>query len=116
MRVLFSGDRRWHDTDAVLVDLHNIHRDAVIVVGDCPTGVDAIVRKFAQDAGHGVEVHHAMWEKHGKAAGPIRNQAMIDTGIDHGYFYITPQSRGTRHCLNAATRAGVPVNVRQENT
>lgn len=115
MRVLFSGSRAWTDRSIVQAHIDELPEGATVVVGDCPTGVDEITRRHALDTHRDVEVHQADWKQHGKAAGPIRNQEMIDSGVDCGYFYITPQSRGTRHCLTAARRANIPAVVTQED-
>jgi hypothetical protein len=50
--------------------------------------------------------HPADWDTHGKAAGPIRNQAMLLTGLALIAF---PGGRGTEHCKAAAARMGRPV-------
>ena len=46
-----------------------------IVVGDCPTGLDAFVRANVGDK-RMLWVAHAPWGEHGAIAGPMRNRAM----------------------------------------
>lgn len=53
-----------------------------------------------------VEPHPARWEKHGKAAGPIRNRQMME-GAD--LCILFPGGRGTADCAKAAWAAGVEV-------
>lgn len=56
-----------------------------------------------------VERHPAEWDKHGKAAGPIRNQKMVDLGATVCLAFPLPGSRGTAHCMSAARKASIPV-------
>jgi hypothetical protein len=54
-----------------------------------------------------VEEYKADWDTYGKSAGPIRNQKMLDTGID--YVIAFPGGRGTEHMKKIARKAGVTV-------
>jgi len=115
-RILVTGSRNWTDEYAVKQQLKNIwlsfrNADDVLVVGDCPTGVDKIARECWEFQKLPVEVHKADWNKHGRAAGPIRNQEMVDSVIDVGIAFILGESRGTRDCLRRAKKAGIPMTV-----
>jgi hypothetical protein len=57
------------------------------------------------------EVHKADWNTFGKAAGSIRNQKMLDSGIDLVLAFPSKKSRGTWHMVRIAEAAGVPVRV-----
>ena len=107
MRVLVTGSRDWPKHVVLPVMMLAAFKDCTIVVGDCPTGIDAMIRAARPDA----EVHEADWDQHGKAAGPIRNQAMVDSGADVclAFFNGTPRNRsGTADCRRRAIAAGVP--------
>jgi len=58
-----------------------------------------------------VEVHDANWQKHGNAAGPIRNQEMVDLGADVVFAFPLGESRGTNDCIQRAVKANIPVMV-----
>ena len=63
---------------------------------------------------HGAWVHviPADWKKHGRAAGPIRNQQMLDEGkADVVVALWDGKSRGTLDMIQRATEAGVPVRI-----
>lgn len=51
---------------------------------------------------------HADWRKHGNAAGPIRNQRMIDEGKPD-IVIAFPGGRGTADMVRLAEAAGIPV-------
>lgn len=62
---------------------------------------------MARQLGLAVEVHPADWGRYGKAAGPIRNQEMLESGID--LVIALPGGRGTADMVRRAEGAGVPV-------
>lgn len=117
-RILVTGSRDWadhHVVDAAILDLCNwypIDWDEVVIVhGNCPTGADKMADEFALDTGISVERHSADWKKYGRAAGPKRNQQMVDAGADIVLAFKNPGSRGTQDCINRATKAGLIVKV-----
>jgi hypothetical protein len=50
----------------------------------------------------------ADWDAHGKAAGPLRNQRMIDEGKPD-LVVAFPGGSGTADCVRRARAAGIPV-------
>ena len=51
------------------------------------------------------DTFYAQWHKHGNAAGPIRNQEMLDSGID--YLCVFPGGRGTADMKKRCEERGV---------
>lgn len=65
-----------------------------------------------------LETYPANWDAHGKAAGGLRNQEMLNLGTDHvvalyahGRPYGLDERGGTNDMVRRAVRAGVPVDV-----
>lgn len=111
-RVLVTGSRDWADAGAIVAALYPIYRDhpdAVLVSGACPTGADRLAEDAWETWGGIVERHPADWERYGRGAGPRRNKEMVDLGADVCVAFPLPGSRGTRNCMTAAERAGIPV-------
>lgn len=81
--------------------------DITIVSGGCPLGADFICEQEARRRNWTVEVHPANWARYGKRAGMVRNQEMVDLGADLCWAFWDGESRGTQHCANAATMAGI---------
>ena len=67
---------------------------------------------------HGLEPerHPADWKRYGRAAGPIRNQEMVNLGADVCLAFPREGSRGTKNCMEAARKAGIPTLVHCEDT
>jgi hypothetical protein len=97
------------DSDAIREVFKNVQAvepDAVIIHGAAPSA-DAWAGYIAGTLGFHVEVHPADWARYGKAAGPIRNQEMLDGGAD--LVIAFPGGRGTQDMMNRAESADVPV-------
>jgi len=119
-RVLVTGSRDWgwpeviqdqfgllyaeHDTNVTIV-----HGAASRKVGGIQKSADMLADSLARLFGFQVERHPADWDKHGKAAGFIRNVEMLDTGIDRVLAFQRNGSRGTQHTINEARKRGIPV-------
>jgi len=126
MKVMVTGYRRMTDTATVLDALaRHVPADATILVGDCPTGVDAIVRKhWPPDQ---TEVYVADWNGLGRAAEPRRNQRMIDQRPDLVLAFPGPctkpvcrgkaahWSHDTVDAMRRAREAGLAVKVYSES-
>lgn len=112
-RILITGSRDWDDKGAIalamLESAENASDKIIIVHGACPTGADQMAGDFAEFMNWGIEEYPANWVKHGRAAGPIRNQHMVDLGADICLAFPLGESRGTRHCMKAAEKAGIEV-------
>jgi hypothetical protein len=109
MRVIVCGGRDYADVEVIrehLKFLQAVEPDAVIIHGAAP-GADTLAGSIAGTLGFRVEVHPADWANYGRAAGPIRNQRMLDSGAD--LVIAFPGGRGTQDMINRAESAGVPV-------
>lgn len=125
--VIVTGWRFWPRSKAYLV--HNeltevrnylVAHDQQMIVreGQCPyDGVDQYAYEWVLTQNNNLVKPHrcpAQWERYGSAAGPVRNQEMVDLGADLCLGF--PQTRepgaktsGTHNCLKAARKAGIPI-------
>lgn len=118
MRILITGSRDWQDKRVVcdaILDLNNWYPidwdEAVVVHGDCPTGADRMAQDFAEAHDIATERHPANWSLYGRAAGPKRNQQMVDLGADIVLAFMNPGSKGTADCVKRAKKAGLTVRI-----
>lgn len=136
LRILITGSRAWTDrrviADALLEAIethgpHLIHDDGeptgprvdwenvTLVHGDA-RGADRIAAAIGRAWRFRIEACPAQWQRLGRGAGPIRNQAMCDLGADVALAFPIGSSRGTRDCVQKARAAGIPVVVYEGET
>lgn len=102
-----TGDRNWTDGEFIERVLCT-HRFQVLIEGEC-RGVDVLARDIAQRLGIYVDPRPADWDQYGPAAGPIRNQEMVDLAPDiclafHDRLHL---SRGTVDMMTRCRAAGI---------
>lgn len=122
-RLLVTGSRN-HQGKAfiwqVLDGYHAAHPHLVIVHGACyprpdrdgslpDTSADWLTHLWCQARGVPDEPHPADWRQHGDAAGPLRNQAMVNLGADECAAFPHGDSPGTHDCMRRARKAGIHV-------
>lgn len=116
-RLLVTGSRDWIDEGAIRDALRDWwestgrNPEAILVSGACPTGADALAEAIWGHNGLAVERHRADWSAHGRAAGPRRNQAMVDSGPEACVAFVRNNSRGATGTVAMCQRADVPVTV-----
>ena len=118
MIVTFSGSRTFTDEVALLVALRAVAKyGATVHVGDA-RGLDRMTRDACARLGIPCVVFEADWDHEGRAAGYRRNARMIAERPDRLVAFYGPQgeSRGTRHTVDLAVRAGVPVVIYHQST
>ena len=109
MIIIVCGGREYNNVDAIYDALNRVHakkRIECIVHGDC-TGADKIAECWAINNGVNYAKVPAMWEHHGKAAGPRRNALMLR--LASGGLVAFPGGRGTASMIRLARDAGIPV-------
>ena len=77
-----------------------------VIVGDAG-GADRWAKIWCDRRGVPCEVFAADWKRHGKRAGPIRNQEMVDRKPDMGC--AMPGGFGTDDCARRMERAGIEI-------
>ncbi len=112
-RLLVAGSRGLKPTprqfDLVLSLLRSPAASAnVTVIHGTAGGVDTAGAEWGQLRGYRVEDHPADWDKHGKAAGYIRNTEMLSTGIDGAAIFWDGKSKGTQHTLSLCQSGKLP--------
>lgn len=119
MRILICGSRTWSDTGEItrLLWKFGDRRDGNVVVHGGAEGADKLGAHVAESHyGLKTEEFKADWDRHGKSAGPIRNQQMLDSGFDHALAFIdlNNDGPGTRDMLERLIKAGVPIEIRSK--
>lgn len=78
------------------------------IISGMAKGADSLAARYAQEYGHILHKFPADWKTHGKAAGPIRNQQMIDEGKPD-LVVAFPGGNGTADMVRRAKKHGIEV-------
>lgn len=86
----------------------------VTLVSGHAKGADTLAEMYAAEKGIPIKVFPAEWTKYGKAAGPIRNRAMLDYAKEQTPVvaaFWNGESRGTGNMIKQAKKAGVECHI-----
>jgi len=118
--LLVCGSRDWKDRGAI-VDVFVVYVAAepdVRVVTGGARGADTIAHDYAMSIGLATKVMPADWDRLGKRAGYVRNEAMLDLLVERacdGHAVaveaFTDGSPGTQHTIDGALRRALPLTV-----
>jgi len=112
IRIGVTGGRDYKNVECVRHVLNmarcTLQDRLFIVVGDAK-GLDALVRDWAfanLDPSY-ISVHYADWDKHGKLAGPIRNEEMAKMGLN--LLIAWPGGKGTENMKSLARKYNIQI-------
>lgn len=88
-------------------DEYGNYLPAITVISGGGQGADQIGEDFGVVNWTGLEIYKPDWDKYGKGAGPIRNQQMLDSGVDLAIQF--PGGKGTADMRSRLDKAGVRV-------
>lgn len=110
MKVLVCGGRDCHRKDLVFDTLDRVHAERGItgLIEGGASGIDQLAYAWAKENGLHLKTYRADWNRHGRAAGPIRNAHMLADGNPDLVVAING-GRGTAHMVGIAEKAGVEV-------
>jgi hypothetical protein len=106
-RVLVCGGRGYNDLHALWSALKALQPVAAVIEGGSP-GANRLAREWARCYEIKFKTYEAMWGVHGNAAGPLRNQRMIDEGKPD-VVLAAPGGKGTADLVRRARAAGIEV-------
>jgi hypothetical protein len=124
MTVLVCGGRKYSDYDRVCKELYTIIDNnglqlekstpegfeiSLRIINGGANGADLLSTNFAISNFCEFRQYLADWKKYPKAAGPIRNQEMLDKEDVH-LVLAFPGGRGTADMIRRARKKGIPVH------
>ncbi|HHV30694.1 MAG TPA: DUF2493 domain-containing protein [Clostridium sp.] len=115
MKVLICGSRNYNDYDKIYNYLKNKSKydDIIVVEGGAP-GADLLSKKAAISLNIEYREYKADWKKYGRAAGPKRNQQMLDCESPDLVVAFHPnidESKGTKDMINRSKKANIPIEI-----
>ena len=109
MRILICGDRNYTNYQKILSVLKDLKEQygLILVIEGGAKGADTLAREASKELDILYEEYPADWITHKKAAGPIRNQRMIDEGkpdLVVAFHGNISESKGTKDMINKAKK------------
>lgn len=115
MKVLVTGSRDWAHKGIVRRVLQQ--SGATTVIHGDARGADGIAKWIARSLGVTERGYPAKWDLYRRAAGPIRNQEMLDKEhlpgdpIERCLAFPLAQSVGTWDMVERCRKVGIPVTI-----
>lgn len=114
IQVMVTGSRTYSNQEKVryaLRKIDSVYNGNITLIHGGAKGADSLADREAQILGWGIRIFHADWETHGKKAGPIRNQEMIDERPNIVLAFPEKRSVGTWDAIKRAKKAGIRVEI-----
>ena len=114
-KVIIAGSREF--TDYALLEkkcdkiLKDIPKDKLIIVSGKCSGADLLGEHYAKSRGIPIEEFPADWNKHGKAAGPIRNKQMAYYASHLIVFWNGNDKGGSINMIKQAREQGLTIRI-----
>lgn len=112
MKTIVAGSRDYHNYAHVETMLDYFVKDHIIaeIVSGGAKGADALGERYANEHNIPLKVFPADWNKHGRAAGPIRNAQMGDYA-DQLIAVWDGKSKGTKNMIDYMNKLMKPVFI-----
>lgn len=107
--IIVCGGRDYSDFDYISVVLDKVlqRQGPFTMFQGGANGADHLAKRWAELRGVPMVEFPADWKTHGRAAGPIRNKAMLDAGADQVIAF--EGGRGTQNMIRQARLRGIQV-------
>lgn len=110
-RILVCGSRDYDNYDKIEKTVRDfLNSDTIFIQGGAP-GADTLAGLIAKNNGVHCAQVDALWNKFGRAAGPLRNAAMLalEPEIVFAFYTDKLKSKGTANMVKQAKDAGIRV-------
>lgn len=114
-----AAEKQWGEVVALTI-ARNMFFGGILIHGDA-RGIDRMSEEVTDGLDRTVERYPAIWDEHGKSAGPIRNSQMLKRVLElqaeglavavFAFHDDIGSSKGTQHMGNITRKSGVPLHV-----
>jgi len=114
VKVAVVGSRGFGDYDLFRAKLEYLIKDLGeeidYISGGCKSGADALIKKYCLENQYDIIEHLPDWDTHGKKAGFLRNQLIINDAT-HLIAFWNGVSKGTLSSIKMAEKRGIPIKI-----
>ena len=116
IKVLVCGSRGFNDyvlMKTQIMKLLNRFDTTITIISGGAKGADTLAEDVAKQLGISTTILKPNWDKHGKSAGMIRNNAMLDMKPNIVLAFWDGKSKGTKHTIAEARKRKIEVHLVQ---
>lgn len=110
MKLAIVGSRNFTDYKRFSQIIDKVKTQVTLIVSGGARGADTLAERYAKEKAIPYLIFPADWDKHGKKAGMLRNQDIVDNA-DGMVAFLAPESRGTKDSIKRAERKGIPIHI-----
>ena len=110
LKIGVIGSRSFNDYKLLKDTLDQYKGKVWLIVSGGARGADSLGEKWAKENNVKTLIHRPDWNVHGKAAGFIRNELIVDDS-DLIIAFWDGLSRGSEHTINLAKKKGKEVKI-----
>lgn len=118
-KIIIAGPRDFNNQsfvfsalDMVFSRLVKNSKEPIEIVEGSATGIDSLAKSYAISKNIKYKEFPADWNKHGRAAGPIRNKQMAEySDILIAFRYVDNPSRGTENMIRQAKENNLKIII-----
>ena len=105
MKLAIVGSRTFNDYSLLLEAIENTISNETIdlIISGGAEGADKLAEKYAKENNIPLQIFKPDWKKYGKAAGPIRNELIIQNA-DLVIAFWDGESKGIQSSINLARK------------
>ena len=110
MKLAVIGSRNFTNYQVVQQHLQTFVDQTTLVVSGGAKGADSLAEQWAKQNNIPTKIFYPDWNKHGRAAGPIRNKLIIQE-CDQVVAFWDGKSTGTAHSIGLCKSLGKQVQI-----
>ena len=110
MKTAIIGTRTFENYDQLCQIIGNLENKPTEIISGGASGADGLAERYAKENDLPLTIHLPNWKDHGKAAGPIRNQVIVEK-CEQLVAFWDGQSKGTNHTIKTAQAKGKNTKV-----
>ena len=110
MKTIIAGSRSFNDYELLFAILDNLDWNITEIVSGGCYGADLLGERWATSQNIPIKRFIPDWNKHSRAAGPIRNKQMAEYAEALVAFWNI-ESKGTKNMIETARKLGLKIKI-----
>jgi len=110
VKIAIIGSRTFNNYELVKREMEHYKESVSLIVSGGAKGADSLAERWASENGIMTKIFLPDWEKHGRAAGFLRNKDIVKEA-DVVLAFWDGQSKGTQHSFKLAQEMNKQIKI-----